>query len=655
MKFKTLYLLLFVFLFRFAHPALPESRNLLSGSYTLQQVDTLIVPMPGYHPYPTINDRNAWQDLPEPARKSMINNAEALLGCDWPLSTATLLLNYSRNGNRSIQEAVHFQRREQLGRLVLGECVENQGRFLDDIANGIWAICEETYWGLPAHLGLQKRGSGLPDVTEPTVDLFAAETGALLSWTHYLLAGKLDTVSPLLDERLLLEIKRRITDVCLERSDFWWMGLDRSRIVNNWNPWICSNWLTCVLLTESDPTRRTESVYKIMRCLDEFTNPYPADGGCDEGPSYWGRAGASLFDCLNLLYHASNGQIDIFDDPLIGNIGKYIYRIYIDHDYFVNFADASAINRLQGFECWRYGQAIHSETMSGFGAFEFQKSWDSEKGITFDGRDLGRSLGALFNLGSLLATGADFSPERDAWFPELQVMAARSKAGSSKGLYLAAKGGHNDESHNHNDVGNFIVYADGYPAIIDVGVETYTEKTFSSRRYEIWTMQSAYHNLPTINGIMQSPGREFKARDVEYKATDRSAGMRLELAGAWPEAAGVESWQRDLDLKRGKSITITDEYKLAMAAVPLQWTLMSWAEPISDRDGVITLRLADRTGGAARNVNITYDPEQLGYVVEPIAIQDDRLERVWQDKVYRIRFTAKTTTMQGKVKMVISL
>ena len=55
-------------------------------------------------------------------------------------------------------------------------------------------------------------------------------------------------------------------------------------------------------------------------------------------------------------------------------------------------------------------------------------------------------------------------------------MAARSSQGSERGFYVAAKGGHNAESHNHNDVGSFIVYADGYPALIDVGVEAYTAK-----------------------------------------------------------------------------------------------------------------------------------------------------------------------------------
>ncbi len=90
------------------------------------------------------------------------------------------------------------------------------------------------------------------------------------------------------------------------------------------------------------------------------------------------------------------------------------------------------------------------------------------------------------------------------------------KRGSARGLTVAAKGGHNDESHNHNDVGEFVVYCDGKPLLIDAGVETYSRKTFSPQRYEIWTMQSAYHNLPTIDGVQQAPGAAFAARDVTY-------------------------------------------------------------------------------------------------------------------------------------------
>ncbi len=89
------------------------------------------------------------------------------------------------------------------------------------------------------------------------------------------------------------------------------------------------------------------------------------------------------------------------------------------------------------------------------------------------------------------------------WLDGLQFMAARENPASEEGFFLACKGGHNAESHNHNDIGSFIVYCDGMPILINPGVEFYTAKTFSAARYEIWTMQSSYHNLPEINGFMQ--------------------------------------------------------------------------------------------------------------------------------------------------------
>jgi len=97
-------------------------------------------------------------------------------------------------------------------------------------------------------------------------------------------------------------------------------------------------------------------------------------------------------------------------------------------------------------------------------------------------------------------------------FSFYQVLSLRSIQGSSKGLFLGAKGGNNDENHNHNDVGNFVLYLDGEPAIIDVGVATYTNRTFGKDRYKLWYMQSQWHNLPSINGVMQHEGGQYKAK-----------------------------------------------------------------------------------------------------------------------------------------------
>src|SRR5437868_14155296 len=91
-------------------------------------------------------------------------------------------------------------------------------------------------------------------------------------------------------------------------------------------------------------------------------------------------------------------------------------------------------------------------------------------------------------------------------------MAARSVPNSAQGLYVAAWGGHNAQSHNHNDVGNFIVYGDGKPVLIDVGVETYSAKTFSPQRYEIWTMQSAYQTCRPSTASCREPDGSSRRR-----------------------------------------------------------------------------------------------------------------------------------------------
>jgi hypothetical protein len=154
-------------------------------------------------------------------------------------------------------------------------------------------------------------------------------------------------------------------------------------------------------------------------------------------------------------------------------------------------------------------------------------------------------------------------------------MTARCAEGTTKGFFVAAQGGHNAESHNHNDVGNFIVYRDGRPILIDAGVETYSRKTFSGQRYEIWTMQSAYHNLPTIDGVMQSPGRQFAAREVRYEANGDHAQLQLDIAGAYPKQANVKSWVRTIRLNRGQDIGITENYALDKPAKEITLTLLT--------------------------------------------------------------------------------
>jgi hypothetical protein len=443
-------------------------------------------------------------------------------------------------------------------------------------------------------------------------------------------------VSPLIRPRIHSEVERRILKPCRERDDFWWMGFDGDRHLNNWTPWTNSNWLTCTLLLEKDPERRLAAVAKSMRSLDLFLNQYPEDGACDEGPSYWFRAAGSLSDCLELLHGSTNGAIDLYARPLVKAMARYLYEVHIHDDWVVNFADASARLRAESDLVYRFGKRIGDEKMQAFAA-AMDRLRDDE--LPSPG-SIGRQLPALLNLSTLRQAPSAQPYVRDAWFPDTQVMVARSHGGSPRGLFVAAKGGSNAESHNHNDVGNFIVFASGKPAIIDAGVGTYTAQTFSSRRYEIWTMQSAYHNLPTIGGVMQRDGVEFMASDIRYQAGDNRAEFSLDIAGAYPPEAGVKFWRRSLRLERGRNaLEWRDSYQLSKDGVPVTLTLMTPCEVDTSRSGELQL------GGILR---VTYDPAVWTPHVEEIQLDDKRLSGVWGERLRRIRLEAGRVPRQGE-------
>lgn len=604
-----------------------------SAGWSPERISTALLQPGSWKPFPTASDRAGWGGVPVDLQNKLVAAAEPLREPGWPVLPAHLALGFARTGNRSEYEGVRNQRRERLRTLAVAECVESKGRFLDAILDGLWATCEETFWGVPAHLTMQKAGIGLPEVTEPVVDLFAAETAAELAWIDYLLAPQLETLSPLLRERIHLEIERRVLVVNRARNDFWWMGFrDPSRPPNNWNPWINSNWLTCELLVEQDRAKRAAGVYKILTSLDNFLAGYSPDGGCDEGPSYWSRAGASLFDCLDLLHSASAGRVDYFGQPLIHQIGRYICRVHIHDDWFVNFADASAKLNIPADLVYRYGRAVKDRDMQLLGAFAA-----ADAGAALGG-SIGRQLAAIFNWRTLSEAPKGQALLGDSWLPGIQVMAARRRAGSAEGLYLAAKGGNNGESHNHNDVGNFIVFADGKPVIIDIGVETYSRKTFSPERYEIWTMQSAWHNLPTVDGVMQAPGKEFAAGKVSYQSDGHAAGMQLNIERAYPPEAGIESWRRELRLDRDRNqIEITDRYRLKRSPGKLTLTLMTPVAPRLGGPGEIVLD----------GVGVHFDGRSLKPVVEEAAVADARLQSTWGTRLYRILLTAERPAPEG--------
>ncbi|MDR1454429.1 MAG: heparinase II/III-family protein [Tannerella sp.] len=607
-----------------------QERNLLSGKYSAAELQHMLIPTEDWTPFPRIDDREGWAKANGDMMQACIRTAEASMDYDWPSIPATLSLLFVRDGNRSRYEAISFRKRHLLATMIMAEVAENRGRFVDPIINGVWSICEESWWGVPAHLPGEKDYAGLADVSRPFIDLFAAETGKVLAWADYFLGDRFDAVSPQIRKRIRGEIAFRLLDPFMER-DHWWTGKDGS-IPNNWNPWICSNLLNTVLLMEKDGQKRAAVVNEILHVLDNFLNPYPPDGGCDEGPGYWNVATASLHDNIVLLNLASNDAFRyVYQNEKFRNMGRYIYRAQAGENYFLNFADASPRAGVDACMVYRFGKDIDDRDMMDFAAFYRKPGVAASTGI--------RSLCALFMQDEFQNAPQRLPLPREVWLPDLQVMAVRDRQGSSDGFYLAAKGGHNSESHNHNDIGNFVVFYDGQPLLIDVGSGTYTARTFSAGRYDIWFNRSDYHNLPTINGCTQQPGRRFEAVAASCRAGKSSATFSLDLAKAYPEEAAVNSWKRTVTLNRGKNVVIRDMADLKKAGSVVQH-LMTCCPTEVTQPGRLIIHARTKDGQKA-DFALDYSPEQMRAEVEKIAFsseEDEGVRNNWSDGIYRISF-----------------
>jgi hypothetical protein len=614
----------------------PGERNILANEAKAIDLSKVMITDNSWNKIPGYKERQFWESIPANIRQDYIKKAEGYLDYNWPVVKATDYLEFIRSGDR--RQSVYSACSTALISLVMGELAEGKGRFIDQIINAVWYYSEQTWWGWSAHLGAQKAGSGLPDVNEPYVDLGVSEVTSNLSMTYILFKDEFDKVHPLISSRLKREITNKALGPYYERNDWGYMGFEGGR-PNNWNPWINYNMLTSYLMIETDPVKKAAEVQKILNSLDKFLNGYSDDGGCDEGPSYWGAAGALLYESLEIMKNLTGGKFDVFDDPLIQNIGKYFYKVNIHAPYFINFADADATTGGTPSIVYRYGKAIKDPVMQKFGAYL------ARLGNWGEGAMSGRIFDQIRNLGlisEIRAAEAQEALESDFWFPDTEVAGARDRKGSFSGFFFGAKGGFNAESHNHNDVGSCLMYFDGKPCLIDLGREEYVAKTFSSRRYEIWTMQSGYHNLPVINGTDQMQGENYKAKNSSFTANRKSAIFSTEIAGAYPEAAKVKSWVRSYTLNRGKSFVISDKYELnSITNAGTSSNLITYCKVTKVKPGLLKFE------GDGFALNMSYNPKVVTPEIEFIEITDRSLKRYWPDGVTSIRLKLLNPGMKG--------
>jgi hypothetical protein len=563
-------------------------------------------------PLPPATDRTIWSAdrLDSPTLAAIRQRAAAERGTPWPQPLAHAAARYHGDGNRTEYEAAVFARQERLTAAVILATVDRPEAtasasqstgapigpatadgpktpdWLDEVADGLILLCEQSSWCWPAHDDTSARhGAVLPTVTDPYLDLGAAEVVAQLAWTDHVLGADLDQRYPGLRDRLRYEANVRVFTPFSERRDWHWLGLTGP--VHNWNPWIHGQVLAAALRLVDDPDRRFELVRLCVTGLDRYLAALPPDGAIDEGYSYWWNGAGRALEALDLLHHATAGAVDGFTLPAVRETIAFPHRMALGGGWYVNYADGSA--RPTRETPWHvlFTAARRVGDPLAEAHARAQRRPGQPLALVADG--LPRLLRALADPAWAAAPPATEPLPRDVWLPSTAVFVARPTTGSAHGLTVSAKGGHNGENHNHLDVGTVIVASDGVPVLVDPGRPTYTAQTFGPDRYTIWTMRSDWHCVPEIDGQGQGLGPEYAATAAGLMTTATASQFEVELRGAYA-APQLVTWRRTIRLDRPDpdgTVTISDE-----------WTL----DPTSYGDGPFATLPQRHTGTPSPNV-----------------------------------------------------
>lgn len=585
---------------------------------------------PTFAPFPATGSPD-WtsirQRLGEGVLGKLFDAAKADIDAPLPSLPARLYAEFAETGRREGYEDAQRDRRNRLYRLTLAEWLDGHGTFVSALEEITWARLEETNWAWPAH------ARTLDHPGHPSVDLAAAMTALDMAELDHLVG---DRLSPALRARLRAEVERRVIGPFLHRHDHWWLHSTPDKQVNNWTAVCVAGAVGAALYLEPDTDRLAEIVTRGLHSLADYLETFDAQGGSSEGPDYWTYGFGNYAVLAQLLFERSGRAIDLLAADELRAIAQFPLHTMMAPGVWVSFSDSDSnpvfhpgllsllANHLDLPELLGLGMS-NDFTVAGFNQFV----WPLRQ----------------FAMPLPDAVPARLGPHD--WYYEMGWMISRLDPADPHALSLAAKGGHNEEMHNHNDVGSFMVVAGGKVVLTDPGRGRYSRDYFGPGRYANLFASSRGHSVPVVNGFEQAEGREHAATVLEHSHDDSRDKMRLDMAAAYPAAAGLARLERSVTMERNGAgcVRLIDDFAFAADSGAFQSVLVT---PMAARleEGSVLV------GEALAGVRIGFDADVLDVIVE----RHERQEKQYQPAVdlTRILFTPCQQSRAGRVELTIS-
>ena len=544
-----------------------------------------------------------------------------------PELTYTLYRQFGATGNRYGYEHPYFERR---GRLVAAGAAAMFDVRADGAAGGdgavsaevlavladeLWRVCDEYTWALPAHEYHARDGD-----MRRCVDLFAAETA-------HTVADLLQRFGRQLPEDVTMRCREELLDrVFIPFADDQ-RPMAFEKMTNNWLAVVAGGVGMAALAFFPDDAKRLAMILKrAQKSLRRFIEHYPDDGGCSEGMDYW------VYGFGYFAYFAEalreRGGADLLMDTKIREIAAFPARVAFGDGRFPSFSDGSESAEiptgLMSRLVERLGVPVPYLAAVPSFASDFCHRWPHvAKNIEWTTERV---------VGRPATPGVAYLPDL-AWVVD--------RGGEAE---FAAKGGHNDEFHNHLDVGQFILRGHGETLLADLGAGEYTADYFGAERYKDVHTASEGHSVPVIDGRGQLPGAERAAKVERFAETGRGAILTLDLTAA-DDVPGLLALGRRFTWQRHGALVVVDRIETDRA-MPFEELFISRIRPAVEADRVVW------EGDRARCVLTWQGPAALTPEVERVETTGHRGE---MESVFRLRLRCRVEAGGSRLESVFTV
>ena len=499
-------------------------------------------------------NREAWNKAKSKVNSdSLIKNAEVILSSEMPAWDDSLYLIFSKNGERTQGQMMIANRINRLYPLVWAECFENQGRFIPKIEETLKELISHRSWVLPAHDRNLDNFFG----RKHEVELLAANFAQTLGQSLFFLDDKLDKkVRKAVVDSMFIRVFNPVLDALKTKEGrcYGWLNS-----LANWNA-VCLSGVTAAALSVlNDKHLRARFVAIAEYYSQNYILGYTDDGYCSEGIGYFNYGFGNFVELRESIFQNTNGKLDLFADEKVKRMAMYGITFEIINGVYPAFADCHPGTVVDNNIIWYCNQNLHLG-LKGYDSPEIVGSYNSM--VLFPNSAKTESSPIK------LSSEEKINMPIRTYFDQAGVLICRPLVQDASSMGVALKGGHNDEHHNHNDVGSFTLVVGNETLVGDPGGPTvYNGNMFlSSKRYTKYKRFSSYgHPVPFVNGTAQSIGKEAKAEPLLTHFSDTRDEYLINIRSAYPEVKDLVKLTRRYVYERAGHGTLLIEDQFGFA------------------------------------------------------------------------------------------